>query len=1062
MAAPFKENGIDTLTSIPMTPSLPLATQQATEHNVTGPAPQSRTDDAPRDTRDADGAPDGWCFSRGRMEAGSAEREQTLFSLANGRLGIRGGPEEGGGSGGCFIAQVHERTPIHYHERFTGFARASDTRLPVADATRIDIRLGEFMLDPLHASCIDMLRWLDLRHGCLRRRAIWRSPDGGRVELTAARLVPFAHTGVVCIQLTLRSLDYHGPLRFDSLLHGDHAAPAQGDDPRIGAGAGLAMQTLARGSDRQRAWLLQATPSGNTRVLCMQAHRCDGIDVQPECAAGDTVRQVIATTLEPGRSVCLQKFIAYAWQTGASADDHDDQRLRERADAMLQTALADGFTAIAAAQATAMATFWDGAAMAIDGAPEDQLALRLNLFHLLQSSGRDGIHTAAKGLTGEGYEGHHFWDSEVYVLPVLAMTAPALARSMLEYRFRTLDHARAHAREMNHARGALYAWRTIGGDECSAYFPTGSAQYHINAAIAYAIRFYMAATDDLDFLAVAGAEMLFETARLWLQVGHFNARRGGAFCIDGVTGPDEYSALVDNNHYTNRMARAHLRDAATVWQRLARERPQAHARLQGALGLSDDEVQQWRRAADAMHLPFDPLLGIIAQDDAFLDKPLWDFAGTDPAQYPLLLHFHPLTLYRHQVCKQADAVLALVLDGDEVSTVVKRASYDYYARVTVHDSTLSASAFSVLASELDLAADAWRHFQDTTRVDLDDLHANTAHGVHMAAMAGSWHCLVFGFAGLRVRDGALHFAPRLPGAWRGYAVALHWRGRRLKVAVEAGGVSVSLLAGAPLALTLYGEALTVSAQLPQQRALPASARWPLLRMAEPLQAVIFDLDGVLTDTAEVHYLAWQRLADELGIAFDRRTNRRLKGVGRMGSLEIVLERASRSYSDSEKAVLCERKNGYYVAAIACFGPQHLLPGVAATLRAVRAAGLKLALASASRNAPLLLQRLGIAEAFDFVADAAAVVRGKPDPEIFVQAARALGVAPAACLGVEDAAAGVAAIKAAGMSALGIGDRHELAQADAVLARIAEFRIETVSGLGAGESVACPPAHVGHT
>lgn len=1026
---------------------------------MTGNTAQSTIDDATGDAAGGDAVRDAWVFRRGRLDTTRASSEHTLFSLANGRIGVRGGPEEGGGSGGCFIAQVHERTPIHYHERFTGFARTSDTRLPVADGTRIDIHLGGFALDPLHASCLDYTRCLDLRSGCLQRRAIWRSPDGGRVELTAARVVPFAHTGLVCMQLTLRSLDYHGPLRFDSILHGDHAAPAQGDDPRIGAGAGVSMQTLARGSDARRAWLLQATPSGDTRVLCAQAHHCDGADAQPEDGAGDAVAQVFVTTLTPGRSVCLQKFVAYAWQTDSA---EDDQRLRERADRMLQAALADGFAAVAAAHAAAMATFWDGAALAIDGDPEDQLALRLNLFHLLQSSGRDGIHTAAKGLTGEGYEGHHFWDSEVYVLPVLAMTAPALARSMLEYRFRTLDHARAHAREMNHSRGALYAWRTIGGDECSAYFPTGSAQYHINAAIAYAIRFYMAATDDLDFLADVGAEMLFETARLWLQVGHFNPRRGGAFCIEGVTGPDEYSALVDNNHYTNRMARAHLRDAVAVWQRLARERPQAHARVQGALGLSDDEVQQWRRAADAMLLPFDPSLGIIAQDDAFLDKPLWDFAGTDPAQYPLLLHFHPLTLYRHQVCKQADAVLALVLDGAQVPLAVKRASYDYYSGVTVHDSTLSASAFSVLASELDLARDAWRHFQATTRVDMDDLHGNTAHGVHMAAMAGSWHCLVFGFAGLRVCDDTLHFAPRLPGAWRGYEVALHWRGRRLRVTVNVGGVVVRLLDGAPLMLTLYGEALTVSTAQPQQRGLPAGACWPLLRTAEPLQAVIFDLDGVLTDTAQVHYAAWQRLADESGIAFDHRINRRLKGVDRMGSLEILLERASRSYSDTEKVAMCERKNGYYVAAIERFGPQHLLPGAAHALRAVRGAGLKVALASASRNAPLLLQRLGIADAFDFVADAAAVARGKPDPEIFVQAARALGVPPAACLGVEDAAAGVAAIKAAGMSALGIGDRHELAQADAVLARIADFRIETVCGLGAGESVACTPAHVGNT
>lgn len=1003
---------------------------------------------------------DPWHFSRGHIDPVSAARDQTLFCLANGRLGVRGGPEEGGGSGGCFIADVYGRTPIHYHERFAGFARASDTRLPVADATRIDLQLGSFALDPLDDSCLDYARWLDLGTGCLHRRALWRCPDGSTVELTAERVVPFAHDGLVCLRLCLRSIDYAGPVRFESIMHADHVAPAQGDDPRIGAGAGMAMRTVGRDVDAQQAWLLQATADDATQVLCVSRHHCDGLAEDAVACGPELLSQAYSGTLAPGTSVCMEKYIGYAW--GAAGDSAVEPRLRAHAQQMLDNAMQARFAAVAASQQSVMAEFWHNAAINIDGNPDDQLALRLNLFHLLQSSGRHGVSTAAKGLTGEGYEGHHFWDSEVYVLPVLAMTRPDLARSMLQYRFRTLDRARAHAREMNHERGALYPWRTIGGDECSAYFPTGSAQYHINAAIAYAIRFYLDATDDLDFLAAAGAEMLFETARIWLQAGHFNAHRDGAFCIDAVTGPDEYSALVNNNYYTNRMARAHLRYADAIWQRLARECPQAHVRLQGVLGLADDEVQQWRQAADAMYLPFDRTLGIIAQDDGFLDKPVWDFAGTDPEKFPLLLHFHPLTLYRHQVCKQADAVLALVLDGADVAADVKRASYDYYANVTVHDSTLSASAFSVLASELDLSVDAWRHFQATARVDLDDLHDNTGHGVHMAAMAGSWHCLAFGFARLRVIDGVLHFAPRLPGAWRGYEFALLWRGRSLRVRIDTSSAQLTLKCGAPLSISLYGESLQLQSNHELRRTLPEPARWSLLRSDTLIRAVIFDLDGVLTDTAEVHYAAWQRLADELGIAFSRDINRRLKGVDRMGSLEIVLERAARAFSAAEKADLCERKNEYYRAQIAHFGPADLLPGALHALTTVRAAGMKVALASASRNAPMLLQQLGIADHFDFVADAAAVTRGKPDPEIFLNAANGLAVPPSACLGIEDAAAGVAAIKAAGMLALGIGDRHELAQADAVLAQIAEFRVETVVGRDAGESVACAPAHVGNT
>lgn len=1001
------------------------------------------------------GADGGWLLCHDARARSSEARDHTLFALANGNLGVRAGCEEAGGSGGCFLAEVYERTPIHYHERFVGFAQTTDTRIPVADGSHVGIRMGDLALDPFSDHCVEHQRVLDMRTGRLTRTARWRLAEGGEITLQVERVVPFAYPNLLCIRLRLRSTGYHGALRLDSAVRGARAALAQGDDPRIGSAAGEGMHTLASGADGAQAWLLQQTASGGMRVLCAQAH-CLPDTATVAAISGDSAQQ-IAATLHAGDSLCIDKFVAYAWAGGT---DGDAEALHAQVQASLHAARTAGFDAIASQQAAAMAAFWHDADIQIDGDIRSAQALRFNLFHVLQSTGRGGhTSTAAKGLTGEGYEGHYFWDTEAYVLPLLALTAPELAKGMLEYRYHTLDRARAHAREMNHRSGALYPWRTISGDECSAYFPSGSAQYHINAAIAYAIRTYMAATDDSEFLACAGAEMLFEMARIWMDIGHFNPRRGGAFCIHEVTGPDEYSALVDNNCYTNRMARAHLRDAVAAWRRLAVQRPVDHARLAAALALDDAQVQQWQRAADAMYLPFDAALGIYAQDDGFLDKPCWDFAATRAEQYPLLLHFHPLTIYRHQVCKQADVVLALVLDGDDVPMTVKRACFDYYQQVTVHDSTLSAAAFQVLACEIGDHDAAWRYFHDTVRVDLDDLHGNTGHGAHMAAMAGSWHCLVFGFAGMRIQGEQLHFTPQLPAQWRGYGFTLRWRGRRLRLAVDAQQARFQLLEGAPLSLVSHGAPLSLVCGQVIEQTLPATAQWPLLRSAVPLQAVIFDLDGVLTDTARVHYAAWKQLADALGIEFNEAINRRLKGVDRMASLEILLERAPRAYSDAEKLALCERKNASYREQIERFSPDDLLPGAAEVLAAVRAAGLKVALASASRNAPLLLQRLGIADAFDFVADAGAVKRGKPDPEIFLTAAHGLGIAPAACLGIEDAAAGVAAIKAAGMCALGIGDRDELAQADAVLAQIADFRVRTILRSGTGERVATLPRQV---
>ena len=1008
-----------------------------------GPAGTVRSEASLPVTDRTDGQ--GWCLYRPDYDPATEECAQTLFCLANGVLGVRGGCEEAGGSGGCFLAEVYGRTPIHYHERFTGFAATTDTRLPVADGTAVDIWIEDMVLDPASPDCVAFEREFDLRSGVLRRTTRWRAPGGGQVELCTERVVPLGRGAVVGLRLSLHSIGFRGEVRLESMLRGDRTVPAQGDDPRIGIGGGTGLRTLWIEADQDLPWLMQITPCGRVRVACGQRHGVPGGGLRVDrgvAVENDRLRQVFRATLEPGGCVRLEKFIAYAWDGAGTKADAD--ALRSALERALEKTIETGFDGLLADQSARLARFWRDAAIDIQGDAAAEQALRFNLFHLMQSTPGEGVtSTAAKGLTGDGYEGHIFWDTEAYMLPVLALTAPELARSMLEFRHRTLDGAHRHAREMNHRRGALYPWRTIGGGECSGYFPSGSAQYHINAAVAHAIGVYLAASGDGDFLLRGGAEMLFETARIWLEIGHFNPRRDGAFCLCEVTGPDEYSALVDNNFYTNLMAREHLRQAVRVWERLGAQAPEERAALAARLDLDEGEVGRWRQAATAMYLPYDEHLGIHPQDDGFLDKPVWDFAATPPSHRPLLLHYHPLTLYRHQVCKQADVVLALVLAGDAVDADVKRRCFDYYRTVTVHDSTLSAAPFGVLAAELGQAEAARAFFEDTLRVDLDDLHGNTGHGAHMAAMAGSWHVLAFGFAGLRIDGEWLRFAPSLPGHWRGYGFGLRWRGRRLRLEVDPELVRYTLLEGSPLRVSDRGQEVALEAGSSVAVRFPESARWPLLRPPVPLRAVIFDLDGVLTDTARVHYRAWKRLADELGIEFDERINRRLKGVDRMASLEILLERAGRRFDDAEKAELAARKNGYYRDQIEHFTPGDLLPGALEAVAAVGAAGLKIGLASASRNAPRLLERLGIADRFDFIADPATVERGKPAPDIFLAAARGLGVEPAACLGIEDAAAGVAAIKAAGMAALGIGGRRELSAADAVLPGLDGFRIETV-------------------
>nr|WP_114240468.1 beta-phosphoglucomutase [Dyella sp. C9] len=980
---------------------------------------------------------DPWLLTHHDADPGSFAQDESLFALSNGTLGVRGGLEEDDSpSQTCFLAGAWERTPIEYHERFPGFAAHTDTRIPVADGTRIHLRLGDTPVCLREGQWLEFERALDLRNGSYRRRLRWRAPEGATLLIEAERVVSLDDPALLAIRYKVSSIDYTGPITLESSISTARSATGQGDDPRIGTRLDGGLATYDAGSADDHAYVLQQTTHSGIRVACAQQHASSDGSLQFRLAnrAPHGVMQVYDGQLAPGTSVLLEKYVAY---TSADATDAtSDAELLDRALLSLDQAERQGHDTLRARQAQALQQFWQNAELAIEGDARTEQGLRFNLFHIFQSSSRDGRgSTAAKGLTGEGYEGHYFWDAEAFMLPALVTMAPELARSMLMYRYRTLERARIHARELNHARGALYAWRTISGDECSAYFPSGSAQYHINAAVAWAIRHYVDVSGDDAFLRDHGAEMLFETARTWLDIGHFNARRNGAFCIHDVTGPDEYTALVDNNHYTNRMARQHLRDAAQVARWMAEQAPDAYASLAQRIGLESFEIMQWQRAADLMYLGEDAQLGIFPQDDTFLDKPRLPPRKSGEGKRPLLLELHPLTIYRHQVCKQADTLLALMLAGADVDTAAKRRNFDYYEGVTVHDSTLSASTFSVIAAEVGHADKAWRYFQDTLRVDLDDLHGNAAHGVHMAAMAGSWLALSWGYGGLRVHDGRLTLAPTLPAAWRQYRFGVAWRGTHLRVEVGTQGVRYTLTRGDVLDFQHAGQPIHLRHGESRLRPPPIT---PTGNTA--LRAVIFDLDGVIADTAVVHRAAWQRLAGEIGAPFDEVIAERMKGVDRRGSLEILLERAPRSYTEEEKAALEAHKNQYYVEQIERFGPDQLLPGARTAVQSARDAGLRVGLASASRNAPLLLQRLGIAGLFDHVVDAAGITHSKPDPEIFLAAAAGLDVPPSACLGVEDAAAGVESIRAAGMRAVGIGEASVLSRANDVLPAIEAFDI----------------------
>ena len=745
-----------------------------------------------------------WLISETAYEPERAAARESVFAVGNGYLGVRGAPDEGtpAHDGGVVLNGFHETWPIAYPEDAYGLARTGQTLVDVPDGSIVRLLVDGEPLDLATATIVRFERSLDMRAGVLRREVVFATAGGRRIRVRSRRLASLDDRHLVAIDTEVVPLDAGARITLCSELV-TRDPRSGGDDPR--RGKGFAERVLVAGAARasgQRALLELSTRHSGLRLACGMEHAvaCPAATTVSASAADDAAAVVVQADLAAGEALRLTKYVAYHWAAEAGPGE-----LAARVTGTLDRAARDGFDAIGLAHRRHVEAFWSRSDVEVEGPPGLQQVVRFNLFALMQATARgEGLGVPAKGVTGRGYEGHYFWDTEIYVVPFLTHTTPAWARRLLSFRCDMLGAARRRAAEVGHG-GALYPWRTIDGREASAWYAAGTAQYHINADIVYAMHQYNRVTGDLEFMLAEGAEVLVETARFWIELGFFSERRGGRFSINSVTGPDEYTTVVDNNAYTNLMAKENLEVATRVIEWLRAAEPAGFAALVHATGLSEAEVDGWRRAAEAMFLPRHEALGIVLQDEHFLERKRWNFAGTPPEKHPLLLHFHPLELYRHQVIKQTDVVLATYLVGHHFSTEEKRRTFDYYDPLTTGDSTLSACIQSVIASEVGYADAALDYFLAACSVDLEDLHGNTADGIHIASCGGTWLALVAGFGGLRDIDGEVHLAPRLPREWGRLRFRIEVRGQVAEVDMTPGQTTYRLLEGRGLMLHVFGE-----------------------------------------------------------------------------------------------------------------------------------------------------------------------------------------------------------------------------------------------------------------
>ncbi|MBA8815515.1 alpha,alpha-trehalose phosphorylase [Microbacterium halimionae] len=746
---------------------------------------------------------------------------ETLFSVGNGYLGLRGNHPEGrfGHEQGTFINGFHETFPIRHAEQAYGFAEVGQTIINAPDAKVMRVYVDDEPLSFDVADVTEYERSLDMRDGVLRRNLLWCTPSGKEVRIDFERMVSFdeKHLAIMSVEVTVLNAD--APVTINcQLINRQDGEDVYGGTPKPTKRAGFDPRKAERIAERvmqpEEYWQDGLRSALSYRVSESQMTIGVAADhvIETENAYSartliepDIAKNVFRVSAKQGVPTRVVKVVSYHTSRGVPT-----RELIDRCRRTLDRAASDGIASQFQKQREWLDAFWRRSDVRIEGHDDLQQATRWCLFQLAQAAARaDGMGVPAKGVSGSGYSGHYFWDTEIYVLPFLAYTTPQWARNAIRMRALMLPAARRRARQLNEA-GALFPWRTINGEEASAYYAAGTAQYHINADVSFALAKYVRATGDTAFLYTEGVDIAVETARLWTTLGFWRESEGdSSFHIHGVTGPDEYTTVVNDNLFTNVMARFNLRFAARTIREMEVYEPDAYRLLVSRVGLDADEAEMWDKAAEAMHIPFSEALGIHPQDHVFLEREVWDLENTPVDQRPLLLNFHPLVIYRYQVLKQADVVLALFLQGNHFTSEEKLADFQYYDPLTTGDSTLSAVVQSILAAEVgyqDLALD---YFLQSIFVDLGDLHHNAADGVHVASAGGVWTALVSGFGGMRDHFGELSFDPRLPADWPELAYTLHWHGTELDVILRANELRIKAGEGTPVTFWVRGAEYTV-------------------------------------------------------------------------------------------------------------------------------------------------------------------------------------------------------------------------------------------------------------
>jgi len=972
-----------------------------------------------------------WTVIETQFDPERLHHKETVFTIGNGYLGTRGSFEEGYSRAlpATLIHGVYNDVPVVYTE----LANCPDW-LPLT----VSVNSDRFRLD--QGEVLSYERQLDLRRGILSRRVRWRSPNGKTVELNFERFASLADEHVLGLRCQLTPVDFDGSIQIQVSINGYPENQGFNHWERLDQG-----DTPFSSRARERGiWLHVRTRNSRIELGMAAVLKLSGVEAALEFTSIPGYPTLETTfSVSAGQTVTLEKMVTVFTSREVKAPA---QAARDKL-AELPT-----YSVLLHAHEQAWAEVWQQSDVAIEGDTTAQLAVRYNLFQMLISAPRhdDRVSIPAKTLSGFGYRGHVFWDTEIFILPFFIFTQPTLARNLLTYRYHTLNGARRKASHYGY-KGAMFAWESADtGDEVTPRWALPNDPYaedvriwcrdreiHISSDVVYAVWYYWLSTCDRKWLRDYGAEIILDTAIFWMSRVEWDNRQE-RYEIRNVIGADEYHEYVSNNAFTNRMVQWHLEKALAVYDWLCREFPDRAAALEKKLQLTSKQRSRWQDIVNNLWIPYDQSTGLIEQFEGFFDLEDINLADYEPRNRSMQAILGIDGANKRQVLKQPDVLMLLYLMRESqefpYNEEVLKKNWDYYAPRTdiTYGSSLGPAIHAILASDLDKTSEAYQYFMQAALVDLEDVRGNAADGIHGASAGGVWQAVVFGFGGFQLTETGPVATPHLPPNWTRLKFRIHWRGdwhefdlhpaQQGDKEEKEDKVTRGILQSSPL---------VPLAPNPHSVGTPSSPS-PLSSLASPAQirGVIFDLDGVLTDTAEFHYRAWQRLADEEGLPFNRQANEALRGVSRRESLMRII--GDRQFSEAQIQEMMDRKNRYYVESIQDITSADLLPGALALLDELRQAGIKTAIGSASKNARTVMEKLGIADHVDAIADGYSVQRPKPAPDLFLFAANQLGLEPRQCVVVEDAAAGIEAALAAGMWTVGLGPAERVGAAHVVL------------------------------